>query len=54
MNLLQQKSNQFLRDAILEENIDKARRYLTLKLGKADVSAITEVNSPDASDSAHE
>ncbi|OQR84566.1 hypothetical protein ACHHYP_13242 [Achlya hypogyna] len=42
MNLLQGKTNQYLRDAILENHVDKARRYLTLKIGKADVEATTE------------
>jgi hypothetical protein len=42
MNLLQVKSNQYLRDAILEGSVDKTRRYLTLKIGKADVGALTE------------
>ncbi|CEG48878.1 FOG: Ankyrin repeat [Plasmopara halstedii] len=42
MNLLQGKSNQYLRDAILEGSVEKARRYLTLKIGKADVAALTE------------
>jgi hypothetical protein len=45
MNLIQGKSNQFLREAILEGSIEKARRYLTLKIGKADVGALTEVRS---------
>lgn len=43
MNLLQGKSNQYLREAILEESVEKCRRYLTLKIGKADVEALTEV-----------
>lgn len=43
MNLLQGKSNQYLREAILEESLEKVKRYLTLKIGKADVSALTEV-----------
>lgn len=42
MNLIQGKSNQFLREAILEGSLEKTRRYLTLKIGKADVGAITE------------
>ncbi|KAH7459701.1 hypothetical protein PRIC1_010966 [Phytophthora ramorum] len=42
MNLLQGKSNQYLREAILEGSVEKARRYLTLKIGKADVAALTE------------
>ncbi|KAI9916889.1 hypothetical protein PsorP6_017809 [Peronosclerospora sorghi] len=42
MNLLQGKSNQYLREAILECSVEKARRYLTLKIGKADVGALTE------------
>ncbi|CAI5744719.1 unnamed protein product [Peronospora destructor] len=42
MNLLQGKSSQYLREAILEGNMEKARRYLTLKIGKADVAALTE------------
>ncbi|RLN64944.1 hypothetical protein BBJ28_00009889, partial [Nothophytophthora sp. Chile5] len=42
MNLLQGKSNQYLREAILEGSVDKCRRYLTLKIGKADVAALTE------------
>jgi hypothetical protein len=45
MNILQGKSNQFLREAILEGSIDKARRYLTLKIGKAEVRATTEVHT---------
>lgn len=45
MNLLQGKSNQFLREAILEESLEKVKRYLTLKIGKADVSALTEVRA---------
>lgn len=43
MNLLQVKSNQYLREAILEGSVEKTRRYLTLKIGKADVGALTEV-----------
>lgn len=43
MNLLQGKSNQYLREAILEESLEKVKRYLTLKIGKADVGALTEV-----------
>ncbi|CAH0476237.1 unnamed protein product [Peronospora belbahrii] len=42
MNLLQSKSNQYLREAILEGNMEKTRRYLTLKIGKPDVAATTE------------
>uniref|UniRef100_K3X5Y5 Uncharacterized protein n=1 Tax=Globisporangium ultimum (strain ATCC 200006 / CBS 805.95 / DAOM BR144) TaxID=431595 RepID=K3X5Y5_GLOUD len=42
MNLLQGKSNQYLREAILEESLEKVKRYLTLKIGKADVGALTE------------
>ena len=42
MNLLQGKSNQYLREAILEGSVEKARRYLTLKIGKADVAALTD------------
>ncbi|TDH71914.1 hypothetical protein CCR75_008769 [Bremia lactucae] len=42
MNLLQGKSNQYLREAILEGSLEKVRRYLTLKIGKADVAAHTE------------
>ncbi|TYZ66273.1 hypothetical protein PybrP1_005425 [[Pythium] brassicae (nom. inval.)] len=45
MNLLQGKSNQYLREAILEESLEKVKRYLTLKIGKADVGALTEVRS---------
>ena len=36
-------SNGLLRDAILEGNVEKARKYLTLKIGKADVEGLTEV-----------
>ncbi|KAF0696988.1 Aste57867_12301 [Aphanomyces stellatus] len=42
MNLIQGKTNQYLRDAILENNVEKARKYLTLVIGKADVQATTE------------
>lgn len=45
MNLLQGKSNQYLREAILEESLEKVKRYLTLKIGKADVAALTEVRA---------
>lgn len=45
MNLLQGKSNQYLREAILEESLEKVKRYLTLKIGKADVGALTEVRA---------
>lgn len=45
MNLLQGKSNQYLREAILEESLEKVKRYLTLKIGKADVAALTEVRT---------
>jgi hypothetical protein len=43
MNLLQGKTNQYLREAILENNVERARKYLTLKIGTADVEATTEV-----------
>ncbi|KAJ0408560.1 hypothetical protein ATCC90586_009581 [Pythium insidiosum] len=42
MNIIQGKSNQYLREAILEGSLDKTRRYLTLKIGKADVGALTD------------
>ncbi|TMW62305.1 hypothetical protein Poli38472_009798 [Pythium oligandrum] len=42
MNIFKGTSNSLLRDAILEGSIEKTRRYLTLKLGKADASALTE------------
>uniref|UniRef100_M4BQP1 Uncharacterized protein n=1 Tax=Hyaloperonospora arabidopsidis (strain Emoy2) TaxID=559515 RepID=M4BQP1_HYAAE len=42
MNLLQGKSNQYLREAILEGSVEKTRRYLTIKIGKADVAALTD------------
>ncbi|RHY44922.1 hypothetical protein DYB38_008771 [Aphanomyces astaci] len=42
MNLIQGKTNQFLREAILENNVEKARKYLTLLIGKADVQGTTE------------
>uniref|UniRef100_A0AAV1V9U6 Uncharacterized protein n=1 Tax=Peronospora matthiolae TaxID=2874970 RepID=A0AAV1V9U6_9STRA len=42
MNLLQGRSNQYLREAILEGNVEKTRRYLTIKIGKADVAALTD------------
>ncbi|RHY27687.1 hypothetical protein DYB32_006610 [Aphanomyces invadans] len=42
MNLIQGKTNQYLREAILENNVEKARKYLTLVIGKADVQATTE------------
>ncbi|CAK4634654.1 unnamed protein product [Aphanomyces euteiches] len=42
MNLIQGKTNQYLREAILENNVEKARKYLTLAIGKADVQATTE------------
>ncbi|RQM30011.1 hypothetical protein B5M09_012738 [Aphanomyces astaci] len=42
MNLIQGKTNQFLREAILENNVEKARKYLTLLIGKADIQGTTE------------
>ncbi|KAH9158868.1 hypothetical protein LEN26_002668 [Aphanomyces euteiches] len=42
MNLIQGKTNQFLREAILDNNVEKARKFLTLPIGKADVQATSE------------